>query len=1101
MRHTLQCGFAALALLAWLGSANAQTGVVSGQVVGAARSPLDDVEVQLINLETAQVLRDLTGSDGRFSFTGVPAGRYSLAAVRERYSAWRSAPFEVLPGIPVTIPPLALRPLRPALVNPNSSLDEMALEYGLVREQIEAFPVVIGAEGRTTVDKLLHLVPGLTPADSLDIDPFTGRAAGVSANGSRRSFINYKLDGASNNAQNRITGAQAANLGPVPEAMESLRVTTHTYSAREGRNAGAVVAAAFRSGSKTWNGHLRGYVRPPWNQSDGAFDGARDRIGGWVGGGQIGGPILPGKRTFVFVDGEGWLTNRRHESFRRVLSDNERVGNFFGFERAPLDPRDGAEFPNGRIPRYLLDPLVQRYLEALVPRANLEGGWRQSRETLRSDGQVLLARLDRPGNRLTHTLSHYAYRNVSNEPTTEEFTAAPGTVWNRRQLSNHAQYALTHTVSPGFWHTLRLAMQRLSGEYRHGNRAFQSLRAEDFGFDYFGQDPASMPNVQLWHDTGQLQLHVAPFADAEDSVQTTLQAAYDMELRYRRHAVRTGVVMQQGTWPFTHAENPAGSMSFPAPPAPPARFRGQGLRDLLLGRPGQYRVQTPRSLDLLWQEFAAYAEGEIRPWRDLKVTVGMRFENQPPATDAQDRLMTFREGTQSLRYPESLPNLLFPGDADPNGGIVPRSTIVTKGRNFSPRIGIAFSPAWDARPARWLLGESGRSVFRAAYGAFYDHGTFAGSSAAALFRATYPPFSTDNRFVLRNPEGAFQAPLAALPSDQPAAFRAQVVRYPILVFDTHFQNARAHHWNLSWQRLLPGRVFVTASYLGTRSERLQQQRELNDFVRNPLRSFGAVRSMRRYTRFANIRLIESGGGAHYEAVQLRAHRYLRRGLALDIGYSWSRSFDNGSSVAGDELVGEAWTYSNFDRRHSLTAIWQYAVRLPRSWTDRYRWADGWTVSGIWRLRSGLPLDIRQTEDPTYSFLNVGRPDRIAAYARLDPSDVRTFRLASGREVTGRFAFDPTAFRAVRPKSFAQTRPGTSTRNEYRMAGFQQWDLRVAREFEAGELLTMEVGFDVLNALNNRNWSAPFGNIDHIYFGIARMAGLGRTVQCALRLRF
>ena len=64
---------------------------------------------------------------------------------------------------------------------------------------------MVGSEGRTTVDKLLHLVPGLTPATALDIDPFTGRAAAVSANGSRSSFINYKLEGTSNNAQNRIT--------------------------------------------------------------------------------------------------------------------------------------------------------------------------------------------------------------------------------------------------------------------------------------------------------------------------------------------------------------------------------------------------------------------------------------------------------------------------------------------------------------------------------------------------------------------------------------------------------------------------------------------------------------------------------------------------------------------------------------------------------------------------------------------------------------------------------------------------------------------------------------------------------------------------------
>ena len=110
-------------------------------------------------------------------------------------------------------------------------------------------------------------------------------------------------------------------------------------------------------------------------------------------------------------------------------------------------------------------------------------------------------------------------------------------------------------------------------------------------------------------------------------------------------------------------------------------------------------------------------------------------------------------------------------------------------------------------------------------------------------------------------------------------------------------------------------------------------------------------------------------------------------MALDIGYSWSQSFDNGSSVLGDELVGEAWAYSNFDRRHSLSAIWQYRLRLPRHWTDRLRWADGWSLSGIWRWRSGLPLDIRQTEDPTYTFTKVGRPDRVGDYARLDPGVV------------------------------------------------------------------------------------------------------------------
>ena len=1076
-------------------------GLVSGHVLAGDQAPLAGVEAQLINLSSAQVLRRETGSDGAFEFANLISGRYSLALVRDRYQAWRSGPFEVLPGIPVAFPPIIMRRLSASSTRPRSGLEEMALEHGLAREQVEALPIVVGAEGRTTVDKLLHLVPGITPANALDIDPFTGRAAAVSANGSRSSFINYKLDGASNNAQNRITGAQAATLGPTPEALESLRVITHTYSASDGRNAGAVVDPLFRSGGDQWHGQLRGFGRPPWNESFGSFDGAHDRVSGWAGGAQAGGPIWQRHGLYGFFDGEAWLTDRRHNALRRGLSDNERSGNFFGFENQPIDPQSGLPFPNGKIPAYRLDPLMQHYLATFVPPANLEGGWMQFTEKLPSRGQVAVARIDQRSKTLSHYFSHYLYSNRVREPPQEAFTVSPGTVADRRQLSNHTQYALTHTVAPNFAQTLRLAMQRLSSEEHSGNPRYRETPAEDLGFDYADLNPGSIPNVRLWNDFGQLQLHVAPFIDAEDSVQTTLQLSHAMEYRYRRQAVRAGLLMQRGSWPFTNRENSAGSFSFPVPPDPPVRFRGQGLRDLLLGRPGEFRLQTRRSLDLQWHEFAAFAEGEIRPWRDLKITVGLRFEQQPPGIDKQDRLMTFREGTQSARFPDSPPNLLFPGDTAPDGEVLPRSTIETLGRNFSPRVGLAFSPSWQGRAARWVLGESGRSVFRGAYGVFFDHGTFAGSSAAALFQATYPPFSEDNRYTLREPTGMFQTPGRVIGDSGLTTIRSPLVRYPILVFDPRFENARAEHWNLSWQRLLPWRVFLSGTYLGTRSSRLQQQRELNGFVRNPLHGFGFVRYMRRFSRFANIRSFESSGTARYRAVQLRANRYLHRGLALDVGYTWSQSFDDGSTVFGDELVGEAWTYSDFDRRHSLTAIWLYELRLPRRWTDRVRWAGGWTVSGIWRWRSGLPLDIRQTEDPSYTFEQVGRPDRVGAFAQFDANEIRSYALVGDRRVTGHFAFDPTVFQAVRPTSFEEVRQGSSRRNEYRMAGFQQWDLRISRLFQAAEQVSVELGFDLLNAFGNRNWAEPFGNIDHVYFGVARMSGLGRTTQAALRLRF
>ncbi len=1024
-----------------------------------------------------------------------------MAFVHGSYAVLRTGWFEVLPGVPVDVPAVTLRKLQPALTRPRSGLEAVALEFGLVREQIADVPILLGSEGRTAVDKLLHLVPGMNPVAMLEVDPFTGRAATVSANGSRRSFINYQLDGASNNAQNRITGAQAANFGPPPETIETFRVITHTYSAREGRNAGAVVLPTFRNTEEQWHGQIRAYWRPGWSRSLGSFDSSADEIDGWAGGGKITGPIWRRKKLYFLTDVESWSTKRHHDSTTEVLTNAERAGDFSDAGEVSVDPLTGTPFPQGRIPADRLNPLMQKYLETFLPRANLTERHARTHADLHSNGQTALAKIDKHSPKLSLRGSHYLYRNRVREPITETLLTTPGTVDNRRQIANNGQFSVTYISSPDFVQTGRIGVQRLSIARRQGHSEFGVTPAQEFGFEYFGGNPGTIPDVTLWTDTGIPRFQIAPFLGSENSTQTTVQAGHDAEYRKSGMVVRGGLLFQRGIWPFTNTENFAGSFSFPAPPEPPIRARSDGLRDLLLGYPGEFRLQTPRSLDLRWYEFAAYGETEVHPLRSLQVTLGFRAELQPPAVDLQDRIAAFRTGTQSKRFPKSLPNLIFPGDIDPDFGPLPRSTVVTKGRNYAPRVGIAYSPTWDHRLSRWILGESGRSVFRGSYGLFYDHGTFAGASASALFQATYPPFSVDNRFTLGQTEGSFQAPFTALATNDPVQFVPSIVRYPIRVFDRGFQNARAYHWNFSWQRLLPGRVFVSGSYLGTRAQRLQRQREINTFVHNPLRSFAFVRNMRLFSRYRDIRSFESSGRSKYEAVQIRANRYLYRGIAFDASYSWSRSFDNGSTVFGDELINEDWTFSDFDRRHTVIATWFYQVRLPRGWVDAARWADRWSVSGVWRLRSGLPLDIRQAEDPTFTFERVGRPDLVGGFRLLDPSQTRTFTTADGREVSGRFAFDPTAFSPVIPKDFDETRPGTSKRNAYRLPSFQQWDLRISRPIETGEFLTMEFGFDLLNVFNNKNWAAPFGSIDHPFFGIVRQEGVGRVYQAALKFQF
>lgn len=1071
---------------------------VAGTVLGENRSPLRDVEVGLINLSTGQTILTHTDIAGKFGFTELASEEYSLYFDLAEYAVQRIGPFELLPDSPREWV-VELERLQPPLTRPLAGLDTISVEYGMVREQIQSLPVLLGSEGRTAIDKLLNLVPGMNPVDALELDPLTGRASPVSANGSRSSAINYQFDGAPNNAQNRLTGAQAATFAPVPDAVETFRVITHTYSASEGRNAGAVVQAFSRTTTDRLHGGLRGFYRP-YGSAIESYDEAHDSLNGWDGGGQIGGPLWAKRKLTFFFDAEAWKTNQRHDGVYGVLSAAERSGNLSALSPAPIDPSTGSAFPDGIIPESRLSPLMQKYLNAFLPRANAGATLFRGREDLASDGQTLLARIDKGWKTFSLNARHLTYRADGASPLQG---AMQGVGTQRRQLANNTRIALQHTPSAELVQTTQISGNRLSIELWQGVEDYRDVRANQFGFEFgqFGADPPTIPDVTLYDDAGNLRLLLAPFLRSEQSVQTTWQLRHDLEWRRGGHAVRLGASYQQGGWPFKNSENPAGSISFPSPPAPP-QARTNGLRDLLLGRIGQYRATTPRDLNLQWREFAVYGEAELRPHSSLRFTVGMRFESQPPAVDTQDRIAAFRPGLDSERFPNTLDSLIFPGDRDGNRGILPRSTVESNGRQFVPRVGVAWSPTSDRLLSRALFGPSGRSAVRASYGQFYDFGAFAGSSAAALFQATYPPFSVDNRFEYPGAGGIFHSPLTGIPANDP---RDPIISsrpaYPILVFDREFRNALAHHWNFGLQRPLPGGLNLSVVYVGTRSVRLQRQRELNGFFRNFAFPFSTIRNMRQFTSLRNVRQFESSGSGRYNALQVRLNRYLRRGLAFDLGYTWSRSDDNGSSVVGEGLSTENWAVSAYDRRHSFAASWVWEPRLPRSWASGLSLFDGWTVSGVWRLRSGLPLDIRQREDPTFTFVRVGRPDVKAPFRALDPSEVRTFTLPDGRTLTGRFAFDPTIFTAVVPTTFDDTRPGNVGRNAFRMRGYQQWDVRLARAVNVAEGTALEFGLDMINVFGNRNWDAPFSTVEDAAFGIVRGEGIGRTYQVVIRLDF
>ena len=427
-RRTLLLGVVCVLFAA--GSAIGQpapSGVIRGRVVDPQQAPLEDVKVTLVDLSSAKPLTAHSDPAGRFSFTGLPSAKYSLTFDLEGYAVQQLRPYEVLPGIPVEIS-VELKRLAPPLTRPRAGLEGIAIEYGLVREQIEAVPVLIGSDGRTAVDKLLSMVPGASPTQSLEVNPFTGRAAAVSANGSRPSAINYQFDGGSNNAQNRITGAQATTFGPMPEGIETLRVVSHTYSAQDGRNAGAVVSATTRGGGNEWHGQLRGFWRPRGGNTIETFDGSSDSINGLAAGGQIGGALSKKKGLFVFLDAEAWATSRRETEISPVLTVAERAGDFSSASprNAPRDPQTNVPFVNGLLPANLLDPLMTKYLDTFVPAPNEGENLYLSERDLDGNGEMLLGRLDWRLRNWSLNSSYFNFRSRVDEPFSRRWISGPG---------------------------------------------------------------------------------------------------------------------------------------------------------------------------------------------------------------------------------------------------------------------------------------------------------------------------------------------------------------------------------------------------------------------------------------------------------------------------------------------------------------------------------------------------------------------------------------------------------------------------------------------------------------------------------------------------
>jgi len=340
-------------------------------------------------------------------------------------------------------------------------------------------------------------------------------------------------------------------------------------------------------------------------------------------------------------------------------------------------------------------------------------------------------------------------------------------------------------------------------------------------------------------------------------------------------------------------------------------------------------------------------------------------------------------------------------------------------RNFAPRLGAA-----------WRVRKSGRTVFRAGGGLFYDS-----SMSIATDLINGGPFS-----ITQFTNGK-------------AGFVTSLLSY---AFPPDLKLPRLTEWNFTLDQALGAHDVLSAGYVGSTGSRLIR-REVGGPGNTPTALFA---------------LTTNNGASEYHGLQVQYRRRVLEGFQSLVSYSWSHSMDNDSSDAFLVWAGPGAgaardrASSDFDLRHSLTAALTY--EFPGRPAGRARWLGGWAIDSLVRARTGFPISVLLNEQyQGIGLANAFRPDRLLN----QPIWIDDASVPAGKRLN----------RAAFLAAPAGTQ-GTLGRNSIAGFGMGQVDLALRREFRFQDRKVIQVRLEAFNVLNQANFADPVKFLSSAVFG-------------------
>src|SRR5215471_14516405 len=614
------------------------SGTIQGTVTDPSGAAVVGAKIMVKNEATGEERTTQTDSAGAYQVAALPVGTYQVELQAQGFQS------QLLKGLVLQVSQTVVQNVQLAIGGVTQEVtvtaEGGAIESGTItvgqvidRKTVQEIPL----NGRHFVDLGL-LIPGTVtpPQNGFLTAPLRGQGSfAINTAGNREDTVNFMINGINLNdmVQNQITFQPSINT------VQEFKVDNSTFSAEYGRNSGAIVNIATRSGTNQFHGEAFEFLRNDKFDATNFFlvpPAKKQPFKRNQFGGSVGGPIIKDK-AFFFFSYEGTRQRQGLPINGQVFSDAQRAA--------------------------VSDPTSKKLL-SFIPQSNLTVVTSTGTQFRFVGSATAPVNIDQWTGDVSYRITandrihgYYAFqKDLRGEPVLQGNTV-PGFGDMRQSHRQIFTLAETHTFGPNLVNEARLGFNRIHITFA----PVQALNPADFGISQGLNQPLALPQITV----SSIGLNFGgPSGFPQGRGDTTIVASDTASYLHHNHSFSIGGEFRD--FLNNNFANTAGTFTF----ASPATF-GQGVATAFTTTLGAV------TSSLSAKSVGAFIQDNYRFRPNVTIELGLRYDVNMSPSERFNRFVAFNPATDTLTRVDQ--------------------GYATNKKHFQPRLGFAWDPFRDGK--------------------------------------------------------------------------------------------------------------------------------------------------------------------------------------------------------------------------------------------------------------------------------------------------------------------------------------------------------------------------------------------------------------------